>query len=258
MQRLALPRRQQLREIIGQRRQPGRHFALALLRLEQLVRDVERRENRRLVGFHDRPLGEHLLQGLIDVGRDLARSLGRQWGAPLVPPPADHHLDRVLLRAHAVPPLTAVSRACSSRKVSRPSRSCTRTRAASTRCFSARFSCSSSARRPRVSGSDRAAAPPALRSASAFWARVRQPASSSATPRRIASSWSTTRASALSPSYPKLRLQRLERLRQRRVHLALTQRPLRVAERAVPRHAAVPGRDPGPAIFVEQLEPLEQ
>src|SRR3989442_375666 len=161
MQRLALPRRQQLREIIGQRRQPGRHFALALLRLEQLVRDVERRENRRLVGFHDRPLGEHLLQGLIDVGRDLARVLGRQVGAHRVLLPADHHLDRVLLRAHAVPPLTAVSRACSA---SAPRPRTARPGSRKEQCHATRR-CPDASRGPRYSSnsSSRSSSGPAAR-----------------------------------------------------------------------------------------------
>src|SRR2546427_6995155 len=44
----------------------------------------------------------------------------------------------------------------------------------------------------------------------------------------------------------------------RSIHVPLAQRPLGIAECAVPSHAAVPGRDAGPAILVEHLEPLEQ
>src|SRR5207245_3011433 len=108
-------------------------------------------------------------------------------------------------------PLPDVSRACSSRNVSRESKSCTRVRAASTRCLSVLFSCSKSATRPRVSGSSfdvGPRAPLSFSSASALTARARHKASSSATWRRIVSSWSRTGASDLSPSYPKLILQR--------------------------------------------------
>src|SRR5206468_10018959 len=102
--------------------------------------------------------------------------------------------------------------------------------------------------------------PPAasFSSPSALTARARQMASSSATWRRIVSSWSRTCASALSPSYAKLTLQGLETLLQHGIHLALTQGARRIAERAVPGYAAVPLRDPGPAILVKHLEPLEQ
>src|SRR5204863_490617 len=82
------------------------------------------------------------------------------------------------------------------------------------------------------------------------------PASSSATWRRMVSSWSRTCASALSPSYAKLTLQSLETPRQQRIHVPLAQRPLGIAERAVPGHAALPHRDAGPPILVEHLEPL--
>src|SRR6266550_3464901 len=86
----------------------------------------------------------------------------------------------------------------------------------------------------------------------------RHPARSSATWRRMVSSWSSTCASALSPSYAKLTLQRHQPPRQQRIHVPLAQRPLGVAERAVPSHAAVPRRDAGPPILVEHFEPLEQ
>src|SRR3989449_3232888 len=156
---------------------------------------------------------------------------------------ADHHLHRVLLGAHgaappappaapapaavppppppAPPPPSPAWRACSSRNVSRLSRSCTRTFAASTRWRNTLFSCSTSAARALTSGSGRAApaprAPLSFSSASAFCARARQVASSSATWRRIVSSWSSTCApppapvppSAPSPSYTNLLLQPL-------------------------------------------------
>src|SRR6266702_3785126 len=226
----SLPRRQQLRQVIRQRREACRDLPLALLRLEQLVRDVQRGQNRGLVRLDDRSLRQHLLQGLIHMGRDLARVFGRQIGAHRVLVPADHHLDRVLLRTHwaglpaapalvappaptapgalpappalAAPPLPPW-RACSSRNVSRDSRSCTRTRAASTRCRSSLFSCSRSETRPLTSGS-----------ASALMARARHAANSSATWRRTASRWSSTSASALSPSYTKLVLQGPQAARQ--------------------------------------------
>src|SRR2546428_9024515 len=161
------------------------------------------------------------------------------------------------------PPPSPAWRACSSRKVSRPSRSCPRSFAPPPRCRRVFFSCSSSASRLRPSGSRRVGPPPApprssLRSVSALRARARQPASSSATPRRIASNWSTTGVSARSPSYPKLVLQRPQRPLERLFHLLLSQRASGVAERAVPRHAAVPGRDPAPPILVEDFDALEQ
>src|SRR5207245_11112976 len=182
---------------------------------------------------------------------------------------ADHRLDPVLLRAHdappsrlapgalppaaalppaeRVPPLPPASRACSSRNVRRERRSCTRARASSTRWRSVLFSCSRSATRFRVSASGLAAdapprAPLSFSSPSALTARARHPASSSATWRRMVSSWSSTCASALSPSYAKLTLQSLEPACQQRVHVALAQRPLGFAERAVPGDAAVPRR----------------
>src|SRR5690349_6960081 len=175
--RLALPGRKQLRQVVRERGEPGGDLALAFLRLEQLVRDVERRQNRRLVGLHDGTLRQHFLQGLVDIGRDIPGILGRQIGPHRVLVAPDHHLDRVLLGAHCTPPAAPVepalpppparapplppgSRACSSRNVSRDSRSCTRKRAASTRCRSVLFSCSRSDRRPRVSRSGLAA--PAL------------------------------------------------------------------------------------------------
>src|SRR3989441_2855012 len=218
----SFPRRQQLRHVVRQRRQPGGDFPLALLGLKQLVGNVQRREDRRLVRLHDRPLREDLLERLIDVRRDLAGVLGGEVGADSVLLSADHHLDCVLLGAHRVPPVapppppplpelvappvppvppvppaaTAPAaptppfppawRACSSRNVRRDSKSCTRPLAASTRWRNVLFSCSKSARRPRVSGSAFATpppllAPPSLSSASALTARARQPASSSAT-----------------------------------------------------------------------------
>src|SRR5439155_15175362 len=96
------------------------------------------------------------------------------------------------------------------------------------------------------------AAPPPLSfsSPSALTARARHAASSSATWRRMVSSWSSTCASALSPSYAKLTLQRLETPREQRIHVPLAQRALGISERAVPGHAAVSRRDPGPAILV--------
>src|SRR5213594_1730445 len=160
------------------------------------------------------------------------------------------------------PPLPPGWRACSSRNVRRDSRSCTRPRAASTRWRNVLFSCSRSATRFRVSASGLAADPPrpllSFSSASALTARARHPASSSATWRRMVSSWSSTCASALSPSYAKLTLQRRQPPRQQRIHVPLAQRPRGIAERAVPSHAAEPGRDAGPPILVEHFEPLEQ
>src|SRR5207253_9944028 len=254
--------RKQLRQIIRERGEPGGDLALALLRLEQLIRDVERRQDRRLVRLHDGTLRRHLLERLVHVGRDLAGVLGRQVGPHRVLVAPDHHLHRVFLGAHGAPPATPAepaapgppaarppplppdSRACSSRNVSRERRSCTRSRAASTRCRSVLFSCSRSDRRPRASRSDLTLpapprAPLSFNSASALRARVRQPVSSSATCRRIVSSWSSTGPSALSPSYAKLVLQSREPPGQRRVHFRLAQRARRVAERAVPRDAAL-------------------
>src|SRR6266540_1938324 len=148
------------------------------LRLKQLVRDVERRKNRGLVRLYQRTLTQHLLQRLIKVGGDFTRVLGRQVRPDGVLLPADHHADGVLLcRRHLCPPL---SRACSSRNESRCMRSCTRVRAPSTRCRSDLFSDSSSV---FLTG-----APRDFSSDSAFWARERQPANSSATSRRIVSS----------------------------------------------------------------------
>src|SRR2546425_1032256 len=94
-------RRQQLRHVIRERRQPSGDFPLALLRLEQLVGDVERGEDGRLVRLDDRPLGQDLLQGLIDVRGHFPGVLRRQVGAHRVLLAADHHLDRVLLGAHS-------------------------------------------------------------------------------------------------------------------------------------------------------------
>src|SRR2546425_245863 len=199
---------QQLRQIVSQRRQPRGVFPLPFARLKQLVRDVERRQDRRLVDLDDRPLAQHLLQRLIDVPSHLTRVLRRQVGANGVLLPTDHHLYRVLLGAHLAsarrPPFPpAAALACSSRKVSRCSSSPTRARAASTRRRSTLFSDSRSPTRPRNSGSGRDAAPPrgcaSFKSDSALSARARQPATSSVTTRRIASSSSSARLSALSP-----------------------------------------------------------
>src|SRR5207237_7096314 len=229
-----------------ERRQPGGDLALALLGLEQLVRDVERGQDRRLVRLHDGTLRQHFLEGLVHVGRDVPGILGRQVGPHRVLVAPDHHLDRVLLGAHWAPPATPAepavpepaarppplppgSRACSSRNVSRERRSCTRSRAASTRCRSVLFSCSRSATRPRASRSSLAPpappprAPLSFKSASALRARARQPVTSSATWRRIVSSWSSTCPSALSPSYAKLVLQRPPPTGQRRLHPPLPQ-----------------------------------
>src|SRR2546421_1773202 len=274
--RLALPGGKQLRQVVRERGQPGGDLALPLPRLEQLVRDVERGQNRRLMRLHDGSLRQDLLERLVHVGRDVAGVLGRQIGPHRVLVAPDHHFDRVLLGAHGAapapapeapaarpPPFGPDSRACSSRNVSRDRRSCTRSRAASTRCRSALFSCSRSDKRPRASRSALplpalGRAPLSFNSASALRARVRQPVSSSATWRRIVSSWSSTCPSALSPSYAKLFLQGREPACQRLLDFRLAQRALRVAERAMPRHAAMAGRDPGPAILVEYLEALEQ
>src|SRR6266702_924817 len=281
---LSLPRRQQLGQIVRQRREPSRDLAFAFLRLEQFVGDVQRRQDRCLVRFDDGSLRQYLLQRLVHVCRDLSRVLGRQVGPHRVLLAADHHLDRVLFGAHwapppapgalppppagappaaeRTPPLPPASRACSSRNVRRERRSWTRARAASTRWRSVLFSCSRSATRFRVSASGLAADPPrpllSFSSASALTARARHPASSSATWRRMVSSWSSTCASALSPSYAKLTLQRRQPPSQQRIHVPLAQRPLGIAERAVPSHAAVPRRDAGPPILVEHFEPLEQ
>src|SRR5438034_584814 len=157
---LSLPGWKQPCQIIRERREARCDLALALLRLEQLVRDVQRRQNRGLVRFHDRPQRQHLLQRLVHVRGHFTRILGRQVRPDGVFLPADHHPNRMLLGAHAdvpppatpprpvtpsaaaavpppvrplplVRPLPTVSRACSSRNANRDSRSCTRTRAAS-------------------------------------------------------------------------------------------------------------------------------
>src|SRR5439155_7452090 len=78
-----------------------------LARLKQLVRDVERRQDRRLVRLHDRPLRQHLLQRAVHVGRHLPRVLGGQVGAHRILLASDHHLDRVLFGTHCAPPLVA-------------------------------------------------------------------------------------------------------------------------------------------------------
>src|SRR2546430_6906584 len=102
--RLALPGGQELRQVVRERRQPGGDLALALLGLEQLVRDVERGQDRRLVRLHDGTLRQHFLEGLVHVGRDVPGILGRQVGPHRVLFAPDHHLDRVLLGAHWAPP----------------------------------------------------------------------------------------------------------------------------------------------------------
>src|SRR5207244_7732059 len=79
-------------------------LALALLRLEQLVRNVQRRQNRGLVRFHDRPQRQHLLQRLVHVRGHFTRILGRQVRPDGVFLPADHHPNRMLLGAHADAP----------------------------------------------------------------------------------------------------------------------------------------------------------
>src|ERR1051325_7939095 len=224
-----------------------------------------------LVRLHDGTLRQHLFERLVHVRGDVPCVLRWQIGPHRVLVAPDHHLDRVLLGAHGAPgppaarppPLPPESRACSSRNVSRERRSCTRSRAASTRWRSVLFSCSRSASRPRVSRSGltapaaRPRAPLSFKSVSALRARVRQPVSSSATCRRIVSSWSSTGPSTLSPSYAKLVLQSRKPSRQHRVHFRLAQRALRVAEGAVPRDATLTGRNPGPTILVEHLEALE-
>src|SRR5437660_9503856 len=207
--RLALPGGKQFRQVVRERGEPGGDLALALLRLEQLVRDVERRQDRRLVRLHDGTLRQHLLERLVHVRRDLSGVLGRQIGPHRVLISPDHHLDRVLLGAHwapppvpaelpalappaaRVPPLGPESRACSSRNVSRDRRSCTRRRAASTRCRSVLFSCSRSATRPRAPRSGLTLPPPPraphpFNSASALRARARPPGrASAACPRHV-------------------------------------------------------------------------
>src|SRR5216117_1553955 len=85
-------------------------------------------------------------------------------------------------------------------------------------------------------------------------ARARQPASSSATRRRMVSSWSSTCASTLSPSYTKFVLQRLQPAPEQTIDVALSQRPARVPEGAVPGHTTLPSRDSGAPILVEDFE----
>src|SRR5205807_1640399 len=114
----------------------------------------------------------------------------------------------------------------------------------------------------RVSASGLAAdAPPrpplSFSSPSALTARARHPASSSATWRRMVSSWSSTCASALSPSYAKLTLQRLEPARQPRVHVPLAHALLGPADRATPGATPVPRRAARPPVLVARLAPAE-
>src|SRR5207245_9848471 len=97
---------------------------------------------------------------LVDVRRPLAGVLGRKIGPHRVLLTGDHHLHRVLLGTHGVPPEpaapasaalpplfppapTPACRPCSSRHVSRLRRSCTRASAASPPCRMARVSASS-------------------------------------------------------------------------------------------------------------------
>src|SRR5919204_3661657 len=176
-QRLSFCRRQHFGQIIGHCRQARRNFPLGLLRLKQLVRDIEGREDRRFVRLHQRTLAQYLLQCLVEIGGDFPGVLRRQIRPHGVLFTANHDADRMLLCGHLWPPL---SRACSSKNVSRCMRSLTRERAPSTRSRSALFSDSRSVFRTGL--------PRDFSSASAFWARTRQPASSSATSRRVASS----------------------------------------------------------------------
>src|SRR2546430_8396600 len=192
--------------------------------------------------LHQGTLAQYLLQGLIEVCRDFPRVLGRQVGPHRVLLATDHDADRMLLRGHLWPPL---SRACSSRNVSRCINSCTRERAPSTRCRSALFSDSSSeffTGLPRV-----------FSSASAFWARERHPASSSARSRSIAS-----RASRFSSMYAKLVLQRLQHPAEQRVDLPLREGTPGIAERAAPRDAARACRECRPTILIEHVQGFEQ
>src|ERR1051325_3714461 len=101
--RLALPRGQPFRRVVRERRQPGGDLALALLGLEQLVRDVERRQDRRLVRLHNGTLRQHLFERLVHVGGDVPGVLRWQIGPHRVLVAPDHHLDRVLLGAHWAP-----------------------------------------------------------------------------------------------------------------------------------------------------------
>src|SRR2546428_13027922 len=174
---LPLGRRKHFREIVGHGCKARRYLAFSLLGLDQLVRDIEGRQDRGLMRLHQRSLTQHLLQRLVQIGGNFTRVLGREVGADGVLFASDHHPDGVLLRRHLCPPL---SRACSSKKESRCTRSWTRVRAPSTRWRSDLFSDSSSV---FLTGPPRA-----FSSDSAFWARERQPASSSATSRTMASS----------------------------------------------------------------------
>src|SRR3989440_2102708 len=72
-QRLSLGRRKHFREIVGNSRQPRGHLALVLLGLKQLVRNIERRQDRGLMRLHQGTLAQHLLQGLIEVCGDFPR-----------------------------------------------------------------------------------------------------------------------------------------------------------------------------------------
>src|ERR1051325_9873673 len=168
--RLALPRGQQFRQVVRERRQPGGDLALALLGLEQLVRDVERRQDRRLVRLHNGTLRQHLFERLVHVGGDVPGVLRWQIGPHRVLVAPDHHLDRVLLGAHWAPgppaarppPCPPESPPAPPSNVTREGGSSPRSRAAPPRWRSVLFSCSRSASRPRVSRSGLAApaAPP--------------------------------------------------------------------------------------------------
>src|SRR5207247_854648 len=116
------------------------------------------------------------------------------FGPPRAPPPAPRPPPPPPLPPAAAPPapertppLPPASRACSSRNVRRERRSWTRPPAASTRWRRVLFSCSRSATPFRVSASGLAPDPPrpllSFSYASAFTARARHPASSSATSR---------------------------------------------------------------------------
>src|SRR5437879_8922916 len=127
----------------------------------------------------------------------------------LVPPPVP-------------PPFPPVSRACSSRTVSRDNRSCTRGRALSTRWRNVLFSCSRSATRPRVSASGFVAPPPPappppppvplfFRSPSALTAPAPPPASPSATSPGTVSSSSRPPHVTSFPAAPQARPHRPQR-----------------------------------------------
>src|SRR5438034_3762167 len=101
---LSLPGWKQPCQIIRERREAPCALALALVRLDLLFLDVQRRQNRGLVRFHDRPQRQHLLQRLVHVRGHFTRILGRQVRPDGVFLPADHHPNRMLLGAHADAP----------------------------------------------------------------------------------------------------------------------------------------------------------